>query len=244
MTYCNEAVLVNQGVGEVRAVSLRCRAWTCPNCAPERQKQLFAQAMAGAPNTFITLTANPKSGGTPHDRARRLADAWRIIVKRTKRHYKYPTLPYLCVFERTKKGEPHLHILARVPWIDQRLLSKWMDELTQAPIVDIRRIYNHKSMAQYVSKYIAKDPHRFTQNKRYWSTRDWEVNRFERPEKPGTWSRSWEMRDTTLDKLEQSWRTAGMEVERSGGMLHARWKVPRAPPGRGERHVSRYRDRF
>ena len=167
--------MVNRGWDGVRAVSLRCRSWGCPNCHDDRTKQLIALALSGAPTTFITLTVNPAWGASKADRARRLVDSWRTIVKLVKKRYGYSTLPYFCVFEATKAGEPHLHILARVKYIDQKWLSKQMKLLMNAPIVDIRRVKNKNKLAFYVSKYCGKEPHRFATCKRYWTTRDWEV---------------------------------------------------------------------
>lgn len=229
---CGEQTLVNQGCDEARAVTLKCRAWTCPDCAEERSKQLTAAALAGSPNTFLTLTVNPRRGASAPHRARMLAHAWRTLVKRIKRHYGYQTLPYLCVFEATKSGEPHLHVLCRVKWIDQRWLSRQMKDLIDAPIVDIRRVQSTGKVAAYVSKYLGKAPHRFEGTKRYWSTRDYQVIPWEKPEQLPGFSKVWELRDTTIDRLEQSWREAGFEVTRTRCTLHASWVPIRAPPGR------------
>ena len=172
---CSEFTLVNHSDERIVAQPLYCRAWSCEICQPRRQAQLVASAKRGLPDTFITLTSNPARYENAIERARALANAWRIIVKRIKRKYGYASLPYLCVFEATKKGEPHLHILARSKWIDQKWLSAQMAELTGAPIVDIRRITVGKAIAAYISKYVGKEPHRFARCKRYWSTRDYVI---------------------------------------------------------------------
>lgn len=223
---CSEACIVNRGWDGIQAVSLRCRAWTCPICQDARKKQLVALAKSGNPDTFITLTVNPQFGSSPYDRARRLAEAWRVIVRLVKAKYGYKKLPYFCVFEATKNGEPHLHILCRVKWISQKWLSVQMATLMLAPIVDIRRVRNKSKLAHYISKYCGKDPHRFKTCKRYWTTRDYEQSTFE-PERPeGRWHTAWTVVRTPLDRLADEWRAEGLDVETSRHRIVARWRGP------------------
>ena len=167
---CSEASLVNHGFAKIRAVTLRCRSWGCELCQPMRRGQLMKLGRDGAPTTFITLTVSKKSGTDPEARARALVDAWRQVVKRAKKEYGYRSIPYMAVFEATKAGEPHLHILARVKWIDQRWLSRQLDQLIGAPICDIRRVKSAKQAAHYVAKYVGKAPGKFGTCKRYWTT--------------------------------------------------------------------------
>ncbi len=209
---CSESSMVNRGLDGIQAVTLRCRAWTCDLCAESRRKQLVALAKSGNPTTFITLTVNPSELDGPHSRARSLADAWRKIIRLLRKKYGYLKIPYFCVFEATKNGEPHLHILARVGWISQKWLSKEMRKLINAPVVDIRRVKNSKKLAYYVSKYCGKEPHRFATCKRYWTTQNWELTKFE-PEPPrGRWHKEWELVRTPLRELAAQWEREGYEV--------------------------------
>lgn len=173
MAYCNSSTLVKRTGNAVTAHPLRCRCWSCAFCQPWRRAQLVRWAKDGKPTTFITLTSNPHWGPNPVYRARRLIEAWRLIVKQLRRIKRYKNLQYLIVMEATAKGEPHLHILARALYIDQRWLSNRMKELARAPIVDIRRIRGAKEAARYVAKYVGKAPHQFNHCKRYWNSRDW-----------------------------------------------------------------------
>ena len=175
MVLCREWTLVKQSQGVTTAEPLKCRCWTCDYCQPIRLRQLKGMARAGAPDTFLTLTVNPATGHTAAERARDLAKAWRLIRKRAMRRYGYKAIPFLAVFEKTKRGEPHLHILMRVKWLDQRWVSDVMRELIGAPIVDIRRVHSAKQAAAYVAKYVGKDPVTFAGCKRYWRSQDWEL---------------------------------------------------------------------
>jgi hypothetical protein len=91
------------------------------------------------------------------------------------RHYKIKKLPFLAVVEATKLGWPHLHILLRSIWLDQKLISKWMGELHDSPNVYIERIDNKARVNAYVAKYAGKAAHKFGTTKRYWKSRDYEL---------------------------------------------------------------------
>jgi len=90
------------------------------------------------------------------------------------RRYKLKAFDFMAVFEATQAGTPHLHILARVRWIDQKWLSDTMNDLIQSPIVDIRRIDNRGRAVAYVTKYVGKCPTQFGHSKRYWKSKCYE----------------------------------------------------------------------
>lgn len=221
---CGEWSLVKAERDRVTAVSLRCRAWTCDLCEPDRKARLMAFALSGNPTTFITLTVRPRAGQSPTQRAHALADAWRVIVRRARKHYGYKKIDYLAVLEATKRGEPHLHVLSRVPWIDQGWLSRQAKALLGAPVVDIRRCAPGRIIAAYVSKYVGKAPHRFGTCKRYWSTRTWEEG--DRPEtgRAGRDRHGWEIVKSSLADLLHAARADGFIVTLADDVLTALWR--------------------
>lgn len=173
MAYCMSNTIVKYDGELLTAHPLRCRCWSCEYCRPWRKAQLVAEAKAGKPQSFITLTSNPHSGDTPSDRAMALVDAWRHIVRELRRMERFKRLQYIVVMERTERGEPHLHILARMPYLSQKWLSEQMRKLTGAPIVDIRRVKSADAAARYVAKYVGKNPYIFQGCKRYWKSLDY-----------------------------------------------------------------------
>lgn len=177
------------------------------------------------------MTCNPARRASPASRARALAQAWPVIVRRACKKYGYRSIPYLCVFEATKKGEPHLHILCRVKWIDQAWLSRQMRDLTGAPIVDIRKVRSVKQAANYISKYIGKAPHRFATCKRYWCTRSYKFEDTAEPDDPGGWIDRWDIVNRRLPELRRLWARLGYDVAMEGHMLVAAMEPP---PGRLE----------
>ncbi len=240
---CGEASLVNRGHDGIRAVSLRCRSWKCPECSERRRKQLVSLALSGKTNRFITLTVNPAWGSSPAQRARALADAWRVIVRLAKTKYRQKSLPYLCVFEACESGEPHLHILARFPWISQKWLSDQMARLIGAPIVTVEAVRVTKKAANYIAKYAGKGPFKFAASKRYWSTRDYELTKFKPEPPPGRWHSHWEIVRTPLAALADEWRREGLEVEASGSRLLCSWHGPPQDELDAVALIDRLRDR-
>jgi len=97
---------------------------------------------------------------------------------------KLPALPFFAVFEATKKGQPHLHIVLRAPFMPQKWLSAQMLELLKSPILDVRAIDSTTRVAAYIAKYLGKDPHQFGTCKRYWHSTDWNIT--PEPEAPET----------------------------------------------------------
>lgn len=140
-------------------------------------------------------------------------------MKRAKKQYGYKNIPYLCVFEATKKGEPHLHILARVAWISQKWLSKQMQDINGAPVCDIRKVRSEGHVARYLAKYIGKEPHRFGTCKRYWYTKGWDLDPYEPIPWAGEWSKFWTIEPETIDELRVKWRREGWGVFDREGLL-------------------------
>lgn len=173
--YCGSQIIVKRRDNAAWINRLRCRSWKCQHCRPKRSRLLIADARAGHPDTFITLTLQADDPASRPDQVKALSRAWRCVRLAAMRKYNLKALPFLAVVEKTKRGTPHLHIVARVPWIDQKWLSQQMQRLVAAPIVDIRRIDRHRSVAAYIAKYIGKDPTQFPGSKRYWQSRDFRV---------------------------------------------------------------------
>ncbi len=170
---CSEWSLVKRSHHHDTVIPLRCRCWHCDECRPLRTYQLIEEAKAGNPDLFITLTSRRRPGLTPDQAAVLLAHAWRSVRAAYLRKHGRGSLPFLAVFERTKKGWPHIHIVARCRWLDQRWLSDQMRSLIGSPVVDVRRVHGKSKVAAYVTKYISKNPERFDKCKRYWRSIDY-----------------------------------------------------------------------
>lgn len=213
---CGEFSLVNEDTHSSVATTLFCRAWNCDTCAPKRRAELITLAANGTPNRLLTITVNPQIGVSPADRAAKLARAWRLVVSRAKRQLKLQSIEYLAVFEATKRGEPHLHILCRCGFIPQRWLSAQLNNILRSPIVDIRRVHNASHAARYVAKYIGKAPHRFATCKRYWHTRSWVNGHLQRKDADGFPQGRWRVEASPLWSIAEEWQVRHYQVAWEG----------------------------
>lgn len=144
----------------------------------------MAQAADGSPNKFITLTSKYRPEEmSPAQAAQQLVHSWRMAIQRGKRDGLFDEIQYIAVFELTRKGWPHLHILARSSFLPQDWLSQRMAEYCDSPVVHVRAVDSKKRAAWYIAKYTAKAPIKIDGCKRYWRTLRYDITGFKR-EKP------------------------------------------------------------
>ena len=143
-----------QSDGALLLMPTLCHRWSCPYCRAHRYAQAQARAVAGRPQRMITLTLRADDHADPLDMARRLRTAWTRLVARIRRL----GLPfeYFAALELTKKRTPHLHILQRGAFIDQKWLSAAWSNLTGSYVVHIRKIDHVPNAVQETVKYLAK----------------------------------------------------------------------------------------
>lgn len=171
--FCREtSIVATSHFGQVGA-PVKCKRWGCPNCTEWRSRCLMARGMEGKPNRFITLTCRHQPGDDKVAIARRLSAAWRTIVLRWRRLKEYHKCEYMAVFEPHADGYPHMHILWKGHWIDQKWLSEQGQELLNSPVQHVFRIKDARSAVAYVTKYFSKAPEKFGKLKRYWTSKNW-----------------------------------------------------------------------
>jgi len=185
-----------------------------------RVRRLVEEAKAGGPTLFITLTSRRRASLTPAQAARALVVAWRQVRREYIREHGKGTLEFLTVFEATKKGWPHLHIVARCKWLSQKWLSKRMASLHGSPVVDVRRVHDRSKVAAYVSKYVGKNPHRFEGVKRYWRSKGYLLPPIETPYDAWEDCPSWEVH-------RQLWWSVAVDLVAAGWRVECNWaEVP------------------
>ena len=144
--------------GGAVALPMYCRRWQCPHCGKYQRRRLKRRLMDGNPTTFLTLTVNPNVHPDPDEAFKQASLAINRLMKVLRRHYPRHRIEYGLVWEKTKKGYPHAHLLLRAPFIPQAFLSRTWERLSGAPVVDIRMVRTEGEAAAYVSKYLTKDP--------------------------------------------------------------------------------------
>ena len=215
-----------------------CRSWGCEACAEARLRQLRAMGIAGTPTTFITLTSRVTKDSTPDWAAMELVKAWRLVRRRLIEQGISKKVEFLAVFEETKKGWPHLHIIARCAYIEQKLLSKWMGELTNSPIVDIRKVRSVAQAVNYVTKYIAKAPKRFAGCKRYWRSKGWAPNWVNAAKRKKLSTTTATLHQFSVNFVAQRFIQAGWQAEKidATGITYSRCGSPYIPLVKLEKH--------
>lgn len=187
---CERSTLAVANASELIVRRWRCRRWRCDRCSPRLRRRLRRLAANGLPERLLTLTCRPSAYPNPTAAAQAIHAAWARIRRAIREQRPHPHLEYLAVWERTKRGWPHLHILFRGPYVPQAWLSDMMEELADSPIVDIRRISSPTEAAAYVSKYLCKDPSPFGFKHRYLRSRHWPLENLEhwrtKKAEPGT----------------------------------------------------------
>ena len=234
MSICGEWTLSGFDAGAWSLLRVYCRSWSCECCNPKRITRLKEEIASGNPSAMLTLTVNPARGQSPEARAYELVDAMREMIRRARKEHPTKRVEYFAVFEETKRGEPHLHLCIKAPFIRQRWISEQMLELIDAPVVDIRKCSSGRDAARYLAKYVGKGPKQFGNLKRYWSSRGYvpkHVKAFRAElKRPRVWVL---IRDTLEDvvasldgtQFDVSWLGAN-EVAVMPGTV-----CPRAPPG-------------
>lgn len=206
---------------------------------PRRLRALRKLAASGHPTTLITLTVDPSAYVSADAAARRLVESWRMVRQRAKREGLAERIEYIAIFEQTRRGWPHLHILARCPYIPQAWLSKRMEEYADSPIVDIRKVYNRRHASRYVAKYVSKGPGAFYRCKRYFRSQAYgDDGRTPQPvhdsSRPG-WATETDIHTLRFEIIQRGWRIVEEADQwwRAQPASRALWIGPRDPPHKG-----------
>jgi hypothetical protein len=132
-------------------------------------------ARLGQPTHFLTLTVRVTAGMTPLEARKKLGEKLPLLMRMIARKLGLQHVPYLVVIERTKAGWPHAHVLMRAKYLKNDAISAMWKRLTGWYITKMVRVRGPGEAARYVAKYLGKDPAKFGNCKRYWTTQDWKL---------------------------------------------------------------------
>lgn len=172
--FCRSRSILASNGTEMIAHPLRCKCWKCEYCRDWLRHRVMAIAASGNPTTLLTLTTNPAFESDPDQAAHNLIVAFRQLIRVLRRNRPPHSIEYLAIWERTKRGMPHLHVLLRAPYLPQSGISKFMNNQIGAPIVDIRKVKSSGHVIAYVAKYLSKDPADFAGRQHYFYTRHYQ----------------------------------------------------------------------
>lgn len=206
---CGEWSLVRRHEGRVQAIPMRCHKWDCSSCAPANRRRILRCLEATHVDTLMTLTCSRRRYDTPLAAFYKLSASIPDLMKRLRRAFPASRIEYFCVWESTAAGWPHVHVLFRGPFIPQRCLSTYWNELTASPIVDIRRVNTKGEVARYLSKYLMKQPHVPFGHRRFRTSRAfWQANTPGR-RNPSPSGEPWRVRRDSIFTLAHLWSGLG-----------------------------------
>jgi len=146
--------LQDSQTGEVAFLPIRCHKWACPYCSTFKLLEAQATARAGHPQRHIVLTLKPRPEISLKDQVAFIRSKFRLLVERIRRTH--GPFQYMAALELQKNGPPHLHILARGPYVSQRWLAGAWRRLTGAFIVHVGAVTRTENAVRELTKYLAK----------------------------------------------------------------------------------------
>lgn len=153
---CPNGTLVLQQHQVTKILPKMCGKWRCPSCGPRRARRLRRRLSRTTPTRLITLTLRADETVPASVQLARANKAWSVLWRRYRRKFGPRAVGYAKIVELTKRGTPHLHIVANVPYIHHTALSAAWKELTGAHVVDIRAVERRKGIAGYLTNYLTK----------------------------------------------------------------------------------------
>ncbi len=155
--YCGKGTIlgVDSTGTQVIVIPIFCKAWDCPICGPMKRNAWIHRLASGHPTHAMTLTCYLIEGADPREQCAHAKRAWARLVERIRK--KFGKLEYGLVWELTKKGSPHLHILYRGPYVPQKWLALQWQSLGVGKIVHLKRIKDSRLDVLHAVKYLGKD---------------------------------------------------------------------------------------
>ncbi len=155
--YCGQGAVLGMSPDTSQGIliPIRCKSWTCPRCADIKRLNVILRLAAGKPEREMTLTTPADPNMTPIEIAKRMKLAFPKLVAQIRKEF--GSFEYALVWELTKAGTPHAHVLTRGSYIPQRWLSARWHALGEGANVDIRAVKNHRKHAAHLCKYLGKD---------------------------------------------------------------------------------------
>lgn len=180
MSLCTDLSVVNANRQEGEISLLKCKRWSCEICNPDCRWKVMCKARDGLPNLFLTLTVSDKGYADAHEQARDMKRGLVMLRRRIERHWGIKNIPFIVVFEKHLKGQPHMHLLLRAPYLHQKvLLGMWRDIMGSGG-VNTKFVKDKKKILFYITKYIGKDLAAFEGCKRWWRSQNFNVSKDER----------------------------------------------------------------
>jgi hypothetical protein len=138
----------------VKVAPIGCGLWKCPLCAKRKANHWIARIRNEDAQLFITLTLNPATIPPEVTPQKQIYRAFSKLVKRIRD--KRGPFEYVATLEFTKRGLPHLHVIARSRYIPQKWLSQQAQQSGLGKICYIKKVDSAGRAVRYIAKYLLK----------------------------------------------------------------------------------------
>jgi len=145
---------LNSVTNSIHLIPMFCHKWSCPRCRKRKASKWRGIAQRGQPERFITLTLRATEKLNAREQAHLGKKAFARMVQKIRREF--GKFEYLLIWELTKKGTPHIHLLQRGTYIPKQRLSDLWCEFSGSFIVDIKSIKSDGDVYKYITKYMGK----------------------------------------------------------------------------------------
>ncbi|HIN78515.1 MAG TPA: hypothetical protein EYM97_06760 [Gemmatimonadetes bacterium] len=175
-----------KNVGAAAYFATTCKTWGCASCR-ERLVQLFrmrVQYGCSALKSSWLITLTLRLGSTGVRDASFVNKAWRKfwVLYRQLDPEEAKRVAWFKVIESTKKGQPHLHLVAggltgTKSTIQRRWRKLWLEASGDSYIVDVRKVWSSYGAGSYLSKYLSKGVDKFNELRKLGFERRWSRSR-------------------------------------------------------------------
>lgn len=229
---CTPDVSVKTRSTSGEAVPVRCKRWSCEECAKANKRQVIRAGIAGNPRALLTLTVSSKHYETPELAALALKRGLRNLRLDLKRHPKLKNFEYLAVFEEHQSGYPHMHLLITGKYIPWQYLRQVWERITGSIHIHIKKIPNARQAAAYCAKYISKSLKAYEGCKRWWRSHGYPRPE-DRPDDDPEARRGWGRWEINANEMAFNLKMAGYTVtQEPNGKIRWLWaKTNEEPPG-------------
>jgi hypothetical protein len=213
MCRCGEGILTGTAAGRKAARTQRCRCWPCEYCGPKNARRLRARAFAAGCNRGFDLTIRHLPDRTLEQETELLKRTWRKFRLWWNRKHPHGKIEALTCWERKGERHVHLHVLARCPFVSQKLLSAFFAKEIRSPMQWVKALTNKKDRIRYATKYVTKELAKLPGTSRYSVTQGFEDRDRDIPRDPFYEGMTWLREDGTLAQYAHNWLSQGFDVD-------------------------------
>jgi hypothetical protein len=165
-----KGIIAGYAADRKAAKRARCKSWDCPHCAANRAKQLRARMFRARVNRGFDLTIRHIASRTLEEETRLLKQCWRDFRLWWNRTNPDEKIECLGVWELKGPRHVHMHVVARCPRVDWKVLQKFFWNRIRSHKQWVKDLTDKKRRVAYITKYVTKQLVKLAHTHRYSAT--------------------------------------------------------------------------